>query len=135
MKALKDLVGYILSRLGVVRGELRVVKLCFLVDYYYKKNKDKSLTGVQYINHVYGAYSFDVVYALLELVKEGKIDAVYDCLEVHYVYVCCVEYNGDLLKDVVVNKVLDKYEKLSEAELVDVVKEKVEVDIGEKIKL
>ncbi len=67
---LQNLIKYIVTKIadaGGVLGVTKLVKLLYLVDVEYYRRHRKLLTGLDWIFHHYGPYSFEIPYAIRNL--------------------------------------------------------------------
>jgi len=72
----KEVLLYLLSRLGRCEGRKKLMKLMFLVEHFdpgLGRLVRKSLLGDSFLIYHYGVFSFEVMNCYNELVKEGKI--------------------------------------------------------------
>jgi uncharacterized phage-associated protein len=72
----KKVLLYLISKLGICEGRKKLMKLMFLIEHYDLKNKillSKPRLGDTFLIYQYGVFSFDVMRAYEELLKEGKI--------------------------------------------------------------
>jgi uncharacterized phage-associated protein len=72
----KKVLLYLISKLGICEGRKKLMKLMFLIEHYDLKNKillSKPCLGDTFLIYQYGVFSFDVMRAYEELLKEGKI--------------------------------------------------------------
>jgi hypothetical protein len=72
----KKVLLYLISKLGICEGRKKLMKLMFLIEHYDLKNKillNKPRLGDTFLIYQYGVFSFDVMRAYEELLKEGKI--------------------------------------------------------------
>jgi len=71
---LKNVIRFILNNVSSTKYKTELIKLCFIVDYQYSKEKHKqNPTTVKYVRYNYGPYSDYFVEAFQELIKEKTI--------------------------------------------------------------
>lgn len=73
---LKNVIRFILKNIpqDKTKYKTEIIKLCFILDYKYKKEKNKPCpTTVSYVRYNYGPYSDHFIEAFGQLVKEGVI--------------------------------------------------------------
>jgi len=72
----KKVLLYLISKLGICEGRKKLMKLMFLIEHYDLKNKillSKPRLGDTFLIYQYGVFSFDVMEAYEELLKEGRV--------------------------------------------------------------
>jgi len=126
----RDLIRYVLARAGA-STLTRILKLLFLADYYAMYYLSKRITKTEWVNHYYGAFSWDLVN---EITNDEEIDSRYDILNDRVYYV----YNGETptidyeVKEFL-DYVIDKYKNYTDYELVLESKKLAGVEPGDVI--
>jgi hypothetical protein len=72
----KKVLLYLISKLGLCEGRKKLMKLMFLIEHYDLKNQtllSRPRLGNTFFIYQYGVFSFEVMRAYEELLKEGKI--------------------------------------------------------------
>ena len=73
----KNVIFYLVKRLGIIEGRKKLMKLMFLVEHLdiQKSNLSKDpFIGNKFIIYHYGVFSFGVMDSYIELIHEGKIE-------------------------------------------------------------
>jgi hypothetical protein len=72
----KKVLLYLISKLGLCEGRKKLMKLMFLIEHYDLKNQallSRPRLGNTFFIYQYGVFSFEVMRAYEELLREGKI--------------------------------------------------------------
>lgn len=119
---LRDVIFYLISKLGVIESRTKLVKLLYLADVEAKEKLDRTITGLTYIYHFYGPYAPEIIEKALEMDGE-EIREVYNPLFDRYEYYAVkeeadVDLNPDEIK--ILNEVIKKYGRMNTNEIKEV---------------
>jgi len=120
---LRDVIYYLISKLGVVESRTKLIKLIYLADVEAKKKLGKTITGLTYVYHFYGPYTHEIVEKVLEMDGE-EIREVYNPFLDRYEYYALggevddnVNVGLDQNEIEVLDEVIEKYGKMSTSEI------------------
>jgi len=111
---LRDVIYYLISKLGIIESRTKLVKLIYLTDVEAKKELGKTISGLTYVYHFYGPYAPEIIEKALEMDGE-EIREVYNPFFDRYEYIKGEkEREIELSKEEVevLDKIIEKYGKL-----------------------
>lgn len=111
---LKEVLKFILKNISSTKYKTELIKLCFIIDYRYSKEKGKpNPTTVSYVKYNYGPYSDHFIEAFEQLIRDGIIVEV--SLPFGVGYNLIIENEPDLNEDVkqFIQVILKEYGNLS----------------------
>ena len=82
---LRDIIYYLVSKLGYIESRTKLVKLIYLADVKAKRELNRTISGVNYVYHFYGPYSPKIIEKALEMDGE-EIKEIYNPLWDRYEY-------------------------------------------------
>lgn len=118
------LIQKILSRLDAGVADLwKIYKLMYFIDFEYYKTYKKSITGSKYYNWQYGPmpYGDSSDYAIANIIEKGEAKDLWKKINDNTVQINYANLLEDVFSSeekVVLDNILDRYGKLSGAELV-----------------
>ncbi len=119
---LRDVIYYFVRKLGVIESRIKLVKLLYLADVEAKEKLGRTITGLKYIYHFYGAYAPEIIEKALEMDGE-EIREVYNPIFDRYEYYPVkeeikVNLGPDEIE--VLDEVIRKYGRLNTGEIKEV---------------
>lgn len=83
---LRDVIYYLIDKLGFIESRTKLVKLIYLADVEAKNELGRTITGLTYVYHFYGPYAPEIIETALEMDGEG-IKEVYNPYFDRYEYI------------------------------------------------
>jgi len=111
---LRDVIYYLINKLGSIESRTKLVKLIYLADVEAKEKFGRTITGLTYIYHFYGPYAPEIIETALEM-DGDEIKEIYNPFFDRYEYII-----GERGKEVglsheeikVLDRIIKKYGKL-----------------------
>ena len=82
----RDVIYYLVNKLGFIESRTKLVKLLYLADVEAKNKTGNTITGLTYVYHFYGPYSPQIIETALEMDGE-EIKEIYNPYFERYEYV------------------------------------------------
>lgn len=82
---LRDVIYYLINKLGFIESRTKLVKLIYLTDVKATSALGRTITGLKYIYHFYGAYAPEIIETVLEM-DGDEIKEVYNPFFDHFFF-------------------------------------------------